>query len=156
MHEIKIPSYIKESVLKRRGKLNIYERLNPNSCALLVIDMQNCFIIPGLSLVEVPGIEAIAPRINSLAKAVRIAGGKVIWTRHRYASEWSSWYNDFCDIETRKLIIEDTKEGAFPGKIWNGMEVKSEDNIIIKNRSSALAPDFLNLRNLSIQDLFPT
>ena len=60
MHNSKIPEYIKERVIKRRGKLNIHEKIDAKSTALLVIDMQNCFIIPGLSLVGVPELEKIA------------------------------------------------------------------------------------------------
>ena len=71
MHNSKIPEYIKERVIKRRGKLNIHEKINPKTTALLIIDMQNCFIIPNLSIVEVPGVEAIAPNINKIAKSLR-------------------------------------------------------------------------------------
>ena len=41
MHNTKIPQYIKDRVVKRRGKLNMHEKINPKTSALLVIDMQN-------------------------------------------------------------------------------------------------------------------
>ena len=147
MHNTKIPQYIKDRVVKRRGKLNMHEKINPKTSALLVIDMQNCFIIPKLSIVEVPGVEAIAPNINKIAKSIRTQGGNVIWTKHRYTSDWISWYENFCTKESRTQIIEDTKEGAFPGELWKGMDVQKGDKVIIKNRSSALAPKFFELKN---------
>ena len=150
MHEIKIPSFIKERVLKRRGTLKIFESLNTKSCALLVIDMQNCFVLPGLSLVEVPGVGQLAPKINLLAKVLRNAGGKVVWTKHQYTSDWVSWHDHFCDVESRNSIIKDTQEGAFPGEIWEGMEVDKNDSVVTKKRSSALAPDSNELRSLLI------
>ena len=36
MHNSKIPEYIKERVIKRRGKLNIHEKINPKTTALSV------------------------------------------------------------------------------------------------------------------------
>ncbi len=150
MHEIKIPDHIIERVLKRRGKLEIFNSLNPKSCALLIIDMQNCFVVPGLSLVGVPGLEQIAPKINSLGKVLRESGGEVIWTKLQYTSAWSSWHDHFCNIESRQSIISDTKDGAFPGEIWEGMDVNTKDSIVTKKSSSALAPDARELRDILI------
>ena len=44
MHKINIPEYIIDRVIKRRGRLEIFDQINPKSTALLVIDMQNCFV----------------------------------------------------------------------------------------------------------------
>ena len=87
MHNTKIPQYIKDRVVKRRGKLNMHEKINPKTSALLVIDMQNCFIIPKLSLVGVPGLEKIVPNINIICEAIRETGGEVIWTKLKYTNE---------------------------------------------------------------------
>ena len=156
MHQSRIPLKIKERVIERRGKLNMHERINPKTTALLVIDMQNCFIIPNLSIVEVPGVEAIAPNINKLATTLRKNNGQVIWTKHRYTTDWIAWYENFCNEETRNQIIEDTKEGAFPGELWDGMDVQKDDKIITKNRSSALAPDFFLLKDFLLQKKIDT
>jgi len=156
MHKSKIPLKIKERVIERRGKLNMHEKINPKTTALLVIDMQNCFIIPNLSIVEVPGVEAIAPNINKLATTLRKNNGQVIWTKHRYTTDWIAWYENFCNEETRNQIIEDTKEGSYPGELWDGMDVQKDDKIIIKNRSSALAPDFFLLKDYLLQKKIDT
>ena len=87
MHKVNIPDDIIERVIKRRGRLEIFDTINPKSTALLVIDMQNCFIIPKLSLVGVPGLEKIVPNINIICEAIRETGGEVIWTKLKYTNE---------------------------------------------------------------------
>ena len=53
--------------------------------------------------------------------------------------------------KVEKKIIEDTKQGSYPGELWSGMDVQKDDKIIIKNRSSALAPDFFELNKYLIK-----
>jgi len=84
MHNINIPQKFIDNCIARRGRRYIFDKINPKTTALLVIDMQNCFIEPGLSMLEVPGVIDIAPNINSLAKQMRESGGNVIWTELVY------------------------------------------------------------------------
>jgi ureidoacrylate peracid hydrolase len=148
VHQIHIPQNIVDRCIARRGRRYLYESLDPRRTALLVIDMQNCFVVPGLSPVEVPGVAAIAPNINRLAAATRAAGGSVIWTQHVYTPGWSSWHDHFTTPETRGRIVADTAEGAFGREIWEGMEVGAEDPVVVKTRSSALTPGASNLKEL--------
>ena len=60
MHIIDIPKRYVDNCISRRGKKYIFDKIDPKKTGLLVIDMQNCFIVPGLSIVEVPGVEKIA------------------------------------------------------------------------------------------------
>jgi ureidoacrylate peracid hydrolase len=54
--------------------------IDPGHTALMVVDMQNCFVAD--SPIAAPlGVEA-ARRLNRLAEACRQAGIPVIWTRH--------------------------------------------------------------------------
>ena len=122
MHKINVPEKIIQNCISRRGKRYIFDKINLKSTALLVIDMQNCFIVPNLSIVEVPGLEGIVPNINSLARTLREAGGKVIWTEHIYTKEWSSWHDNFTNDQTRKKIINDTSKDSFARQLWSGMD----------------------------------
>ena len=45
--EILIRQEIIDRVLARRGRLHLYDRLDPKRTALLVVDMQNAFVAPG-------------------------------------------------------------------------------------------------------------
>ncbi len=148
MHAIQIPQHVIDWCIHRRGRRHVYEAVDPTSTALLVIDMQNCFIVPELSPVEVPGVAAIAPNINALAKATRDAGGTVIWTQHVYTPGWSSWFDHFAAPEMRERIIADTAVGSHGRKIWKGMDVQPADPVVVKTRSSALTPGSSNLKSI--------
>ena len=53
MHTAQIRQEIIDRVLDRRGHLHLFDRLEPNETALVVIDMQPTFVAPG-SPAEVP------------------------------------------------------------------------------------------------------
>jgi len=148
MHEINIPPKLVDNLIRRRGRRHIFEELNPDTTALLVIDMQNCFAMPGLSIVEVPGIAAIVPNINAIADATRNFGGQVIWTQHIYTPGWSSWYDHFADDETRAAIVADTAEGSIGRELWDGMDFRQDELLVPKTRSSALTPGSSNLKKI--------
>ena len=46
MHPITLPQDVQDRVIARRGKLHIYEEIDPKRTALVVIDMQNIFLEP--------------------------------------------------------------------------------------------------------------
>ena len=54
--------------------------INPGRTALLVVDMQNCFVAD--SPIAAPLGTEVARRLNRLTAACRQAGLPVIWTRH--------------------------------------------------------------------------
>ena len=53
MNKVEIRPSIVDRVVARRGKLHLFDSLDPKKTALLVIDMQNAFVAPGAP-VEVP------------------------------------------------------------------------------------------------------
>jgi ureidoacrylate peracid hydrolase len=66
----------------------IHFDIHPGRTALMVVDMQNCFVAD--SPVAAPlGVE-VAGRLNRLAAACRQAGIPVIWTRHVVRSDGSN------------------------------------------------------------------
>ena len=54
--------------------------LDPGRTALVIVDMQNCFVAD--SPIAAPLGAEVAGRLNRLAAACRQAGITVIWTRH--------------------------------------------------------------------------
>ena len=140
MHPIDIPSKYVDWVVARRGRRHIFERIDLDRTALLVIDMQNGFLIPGLSPLEVPGLAGIVPNINRLARRCRESGVLVVWTQQTYTEEWRSWARNFATPEMRDRIIAETAPGARGFAIHDSLDVDGSDMRIVKRRSSAFTP----------------
>src|SRR3954471_18132309 len=96
MHTLSIPQSVVDRVVARRGREHVYESLVPAKTALVVVDMQNAFMLPGVAHSLCPMAEKIVPNINRLAQAVRDTGGTVIWIKTTFTQEvlesWSIYY----------------------------------------------------------------
>ena len=92
MHRYAMPTWVKERVLRRQGKLFANETIPAAHSALIVVDMQNYFCAQGFPA-EVPLSRAIVPNINRLAQAMRAAGGTVVWIQTDSAEAMTRWRN---------------------------------------------------------------
>jgi len=68
-----MPGYVVERVMKKRGRLRVFERFDPLRTALVVIDMQAFYVT------DVPSAVAIIPNINRMAHEFRARGAHVAW-----------------------------------------------------------------------------
>ena len=137
MHEVAIRPEIIERVLARRGRLHLFDRLDPRRTALLVIDMQNAFVAPGAPI-EVPGSRGIVPNINRLAKELRQRGVPVIWVLHENAGGWSGFFDVFVKPENRARAAQALSAGHELQMPWRELDVAASDLKVTKNRYSAL------------------
>ncbi len=80
LHRISIPADVIAQVKSQRCRINRYDRLSGPKTALVVIDLQNVFMLPGMPI-EVPAAREIIPNVNRLAGAMRDAGGRVVWVQ---------------------------------------------------------------------------
>ena len=140
MHPIDIPRKYVDWVVGRRGRQHIFERLDLARTALVVIDMQNGFLIPGYSPLEVPGLAGVVPNINRLVRRCRENGVLVVWTQQTYTEEWRSWARNFATPGMRDRIIAETAPGAHGFAIHDSLDVDASDMRIVKRRSSAFTP----------------
>src|SRR5262249_37208021 len=96
MHKVTIPKSVVERVIARRGREFVYDNLDPHKTALVVVDMQNAFMLPSVAHTLCPTAREIVPNINRLAQAVRETGGTVVWIKTTYTPEtlkdWSTYY----------------------------------------------------------------
>jgi len=135
MHRIAIPESIVAQVKAQRGKLNRYDRLSGRNTALVVIDMQNAFTLPGMP-VEVPEARDIIPNVNKLAAATRSAGGKVVWVQMCLEGQTEAW-RVFFDGDPRHATLSELTPGARGFELHAGLDVRPEDLRVVKRRYSA-------------------
>ena len=142
MHKVSIRPHIVERVMKRRGDVHWFERLDPARSALLVIDMQNTFCLPGAPG-EVPMAREIVPNINRFAAALRGRGVPVIWIIHANTTQngRTDWEVFFGNVVRSAEVRKRMAESLAPEKqaVWKDLEVKPGDVTLVKNRYSALA-----------------
>ncbi|MEW9922289.1 isochorismatase family protein [Marimonas sp. MJW-29] len=144
MHKVGIRPEIVDRVMARRGRLHIFNRIEAGRTASVVIDMQGTFCAPG-GPAEVPLSRGIIEPINRLNRALRGAGGQVIWVNHANAStprgsDWACFFDNFVAADVRARTIESLAPGGPGQEVWEGLEVTPEDTRILKNRYSALIP----------------
>lgn len=90
MHRYVMPESVKDRVLRRQGKLFSHDTIEAGRAALIVVDMQNYFCAEGFPA-EVPLSRAIVPNINRMARAMRAAGGTVVWVQTDSAEALARW-----------------------------------------------------------------
>jgi ureidoacrylate peracid hydrolase len=153
---VTIRQEIIDRVLARRGRLHWFDRLDPRTTALLVIDMQNTFCAPG-SPAEVAASRELVEPINRLTGRLRALGVPVVWVLHANThnagrSDWELFFNHVVADDVRAKTIESLAPGR--QAVWSGLEQDSDDITVVKNRYSALANGASNLervlRNLGI------
>ena len=143
MHKVSIPQSVVERVIAHRGKEHVYEDIAPGKTALVVVDMQNAFLMPGVAHVLVKDGTDIVPNINRLAAAVRETGGKVVWIKNAFDPEslavWSVFHTMTGPERTKKRLTA-MGSGTKGHELWSGLEVKPEDMVVGKDRYSAFLP----------------
>jgi ureidoacrylate peracid hydrolase len=140
MHPFTIPPSIAARVAARCGTPHPFARLDAARTALVVIDMQNGFLREDLSHAWCPMAVRIVPAVNRLAAAVRAAGGAVFWVQNTFdparAEEWSVM-QEMATPEARARRAAAMSEGTEGHRLWPGLEVRPEDEVVRKHRYSA-------------------
>jgi ureidoacrylate peracid hydrolase len=148
MHTISIPQSVTERVIERRGKAHVYDDLDPAKSALVVVDMQNAFMLPGVAHSLCPMAEKIVPNINRLAHAVRETGGTVVWIKTTFTADaLESWSTYFAMTSPERVAkrIEALTADSEGHALWASLDVRPDDLIVEKNRFSAFIQGSSNL-----------
>ena len=138
---------IVDRVMERRGRLHLYEHLDPRRTALVVIDMQNAFVAKGAP-VEVPGALGIVPAINRLAAELRKRGVPVIWVCHLNEAggrDWERFFGSFVAPQNRSRAAQALSAGDPLQRLHPELNVAPGDLATTKNRYSALIGQSSNL-----------
>lgn len=124
--------------MARRGRLHLYEALDPKRSALLVVDMQNAFVAPGAP-VEIPAARSIVPAINRLAAELRRRRVPVIWVLHENrpdGTDWEGFFGAFVKPADRARAAAALAPGSELYKLWPALEAAPQDLRVTKSRYS--------------------
>ena len=142
-----MPQYVIDRVMKKRGRLHVFDSLDPQKTALVVIDMQNAFV---KGAVKADAAVAIMPSINRLAADLRNLGGRVAWVQLQAGdAEGRSVAQLYHDYFFTPEGADKHRSGLTPGD-W-GYELCEELNVAHadirawKTRHSAFVPGHGNL-----------
>jgi ureidoacrylate peracid hydrolase len=148
MHTLSIPQSVVDRVVARRGREHVHEVLDPARTALVVVDMQNAFMLPGVAHALCPMAEKIVPNINRLAQAVRMTGGTVIWIKTTFKDDalknWSTYF-EMVKPEQGARRVAALTAGSKGHELWAALDVRTDDLIVEKNRFSAFIQGSSNL-----------
>jgi ureidoacrylate peracid hydrolase len=139
MHRYVTPQSVKDRVLRRQGKLLSHDTIDAGRTALVVVDMQNYFVAEGFAA-EVPAAREIVPNIIRMARALRAAGGAVVWIQTTAAGALEHWGNHHKHMLTpdrlnkRLTQLDETHEGF---KVYPKLEALPGDLRVKKVKYSA-------------------
>jgi len=141
MHKVDIPQAVVARVVERCGTEHPHAALDPQRTALIVVDLQNGFMMEGVAHALCKEAVDIVPNVNRLAAAVRRSGGKVFWIQNTHddacMESWSHMH-EMVKPENKARRVRSMSEGTLGHQLWAGLEVKAEDETLQKRRFSAL------------------
>src|SRR2546423_11529475 len=140
MHKIVIPQSIVERVIRHRGKEHVYESLDPRKTALLVVDLQNAFMMPGVAHAYCEHAQSIVPNVNRLAQGMREARGTVVWVRTTFGEKsLETWpvLHDMVGPERTQRRNAAMAAGTKGHEFWAGLDIRASDLVVNKDRYSA-------------------
>jgi ureidoacrylate peracid hydrolase len=139
MQSVEFPPDFLDNIIKRRGRLRVFDCIVPQKAALLVIDMQNAWLRPGAAW-EQPAARAIVPNVNKLAAATRAAGGHVVWIQATHAREgkdyWATFFDNFTRTENRAEGSLALTDGHPDHELYKELETRDGDLFVPKLRFS--------------------
>ena len=164
MNHTRIPDWVRDRVIDRRGRFHVFDDMTPARSALVVVDMQNGFLMDGVAHAVIEHARDIVPAINRLAATLRQSGGVVVWVRTAATEEsfksWSIAYEKLANPGRAQKRIAALTPGSLGYKFWAEMDIQADDLIIDKTRFSAFIQGSssieLNLKARGIDTLLIT
>ena len=148
MHKVSIPQSVIDDVVRSRGREHVFDDLDPTKAALIVIDLQNGFMMKGVAHALCEEAIEIVPNVNRLAEAVRRTGGTVVWIQNAATPEsMQSWSvrDEMEGPERTARRVAAMAPGTKGYELWADLDVKFNDLTIQKTRFSAFIQGGSNL-----------
>jgi ureidoacrylate peracid hydrolase len=148
MHKISIPQSVIDDVVRSRGREHVFDTLDPAKTALIVVDMQNGFLMKGVAHALCEEAIEIVPNINRLAAALRRTGGVVVWIQTAATPETLQSWSVNVEMngpERTAQRFASLAPGTKGYELWADLNVKPDDLRIEKTRFSAFIQGSSNL-----------
>lgn len=126
--------------VSRRGRMHAYERIDPRTTALVVVDVVPFFVD------ESPYVRGIVPNINRLATTLRAIGGTVCWVVPRTTAP-TPRTREFYGDRVAELYARSGGEGTPRERLWPGLDVDGADIVVDKPGPSAFFPGTCDLHD---------
>jgi ureidoacrylate peracid hydrolase len=140
MHKIEIPAYATQRAMERRGRIHLFDTIDPAKTAHIVVDLQNGFMAPGQPA-EIATAREIVPNVNAISAACRAAGALNVFIQNTIDEQthasWANWFAYFSNPERRKRMDAAFAKGSFGHQVWPGLEVTEDDLKLLKYRFGA-------------------
>jgi biuret amidohydrolase len=119
------------------------DRIDPSRTAMIVVDMQNDFVVEGAAL-HARQASAMVGRLSDTLDFCRTNGIKVIYTAHVHRSDGSDMgmYDDLYPHIAQRTALVDGSSGA---QIFPGVSPAEGEHVIKKHRYSAFFATDLDL-----------
>lgn len=147
---MEFPQWVKDRVMARQGCLHPYDELPAARTAVVVIDMQQYFLMPGYQGECAPAREIIDP-INRLCGAVRDAGGVVVWVQTASDNAdvfWSHHHGVMLTPERSARRLETLRRDSPGFALHPDLHAQATDPRVVKRFYSAMAPGSSELEPL--------
>jgi ureidoacrylate peracid hydrolase len=148
MHKITIPQSVIDDVVRCRGREHVFDTVDPARTALIVVDMQNGFMMKGVAHALCEEAIEIVPNVNRLADAVRRTDGQVVWIQTAATQETLESWSVNVEMngpERTAHRLASLGPGTKGYELWAGLDVKLNDLKIQKTRFSAFIHGSSNL-----------
>ena len=136
-HPFTMPQEVRDRVARRRGTFRALDHADARKTALVVVDLQNAFMMPGVAHALCEMAPSIVPNVNRLAEALRGAGGTVAWVRTTATpaclTEWSQYYEHLTQAQQHKRV-EALADGSPGHQFWPALDIRGEDLVVTKLR----------------------
>src|SRR2546423_968002 len=148
MHIISIPQTVIDNVTRARGLEHVFETFHPATTALLVVDMQNGFMMEEVGHSVCAMAREIVPNINRIAEAVRRTGGTVVWIQNAATEETLQSWSIRVEMdgpERTEKRLQSMTPGSKGYQLWAGLNTNPADLFVQKTRFSAFIQGSSNL-----------
>ena len=139
MHKLNIPKDVIDRVIRHRGREHVYDKFDATRTALLVVDMQNAFMMPGVAhqlCAEAVNIVDIKPAGGSAASRWRHGGMGHHYVREGLARKLAGLARNGRPGPHRDAHSRACR-GGVGHQLWAALAVKPDDLTVVKTKYSA-------------------